>query len=342
MRPIHGPATSPTFFEYVGAGLIVFGVLWMLVREHRTLDGRARTLNKWSCLPTFAPGKATGLGDVIAVVIDRESETIHYRRRPDTVEDRDNVWLLGREGERRLLDSLPNKPFEARRLAEAASRLLGVEYRDTTCNPPEIKQCSELDESLGRRYLRKAQPLPQLQEPPILWFSSIESPEGLDIRIPQGNLVDFWKTLLWGVGIFLAALVSWTLLCDGEWEGPLLALLTVAIPIGLPWISTAWPASRLTESLFLSRRSLKVESTMYGRHEIPLEELEDLILLDFRENQSYRNFQAERYFPMGCLCARSDRVEARFGGSLDGANLNYLRALLVNRIVEYTRCHGSV
>ncbi|MGI5845502.1 MAG: hypothetical protein ACOX9B_15205 [Candidatus Xenobium sp.] len=316
---------------------MVFGVLRMLVREHRTLDGRARTLNNWSCLEGLAFSEPIELGEVKTVLIDRESKLIRYQKRPDTVEDRDNVWLLNRKGERHLLDSLLNKPFEARRLAEAASRLLGADYCDTTCNPPENKTCSELDESLGQRYLRQARPLPKLRKPPSLSFRCIELPEALDIRIPQGNLVDFWRPFLCGVGIFLAALVGWTMLWGGDWKGPLMILLVSIMPYTLPWLCTTWPASRLTESLFLSRRSLKVESTMYGRHEIPLEELEDLILLDFRENQLNRNFQAERYFPVGYLCARSDRVEARFGGSLDEANLEYLRALLVNRIVEYTR-----
>lgn len=336
-RPIVGPVTSPPFLEYLGTATIVLGLVLMPLRQRRTLDGRARTLNDWSCLGWLVPGKATGLGEVRAVVIDREAKVIRGRDLPDSMEEVDNVWILDRGGDLRQLDSFPNRPFEARRTAEAASRLLGVEYRDTTCNPPDIKTPSELDESLGQRYLRKAQPLPEPQEPPVLWFRCLESPEGLDIRIPRAHLVDFWGPILWGMGLFLAALVLLVQLLDEDWMRMFPALLVGALPFSLPWICTSWPASRLTESLRLTRRSLKVDSTLYGRHEIPLAELEDLFLRDFRKNRMYRNFQVERYFPVGCLCARSDRVQACFGGSLDETNLEYLRALLLNRIVEYTR-----
>lgn len=339
-RPDPGSEMSLSeLFEYLGGAAMVFGVVWMLVRERRTLDGRVRTLTDWSCPPWLPPGQAIGLGEVSAVVIEREAKVIRGRDLPDSVEDVDSVWILGRGGDFRQLDSFPNMPFEARRTAEAASRLLGVEYRDTTCNPPDIKTCSELDESLGQRYLRKGQPLPQPQEPPNLRFRCMESPEGLDIRIPRAHLVDFWRPVLWGMGLFLAALVLLVQFLADDWMMMLLVLLFAALPLSLPWICTSWPASRLTESLRLTRRSLKVDSTLYGRHEIPLAELEDLFLRDFRENRMYRNYQVERYFPVGCLCARSDRVQACFGGSLDEANLEYLRALLVNRIVEYTRAN---
>lgn len=337
-RPDPGPEMSLSdLFEYLGGAAMVFGVVWMLVRERRTLDGRARTLSDWSCLGWPDAGMVTRLGDIEAVVIDREAKVIRGRDLPDSVEDVDSVWILHRGGDLRQLDSFPNRPFEARRTAEAASRLLGVEYRDTTCNPPDIKTPSELDESLGQRCLRKGQPLPQPQEPTNLRFRCMESPEGLDIRIPRARLVDFWRPVLWGMGLFLAALVLLVQFLADDWMMMLLVLLFAALPLSLPWICTSWPASRLTESLRLTRRSLKVDSTLYGRHEIPLAELEDLFLRDFRENRMYRNYQVERYFPVGCLCARSDRVQACFGGSLDEANLEYLRALLLNRIVEYTR-----
>ena len=334
------PAILWGFLEIVGGTMLVLGVLLMLLRQRRTLDCRARTLSNWSCLEWLAPGKASEpleLGEVKAVLIDRASDAFKDDKPLVIVSDVDSVWIFDKDWDRCLLDSFPNKPFEARRLAEKACRLLGVEYRDKTRRPPDIRKYSELDESLGRRYLRKAQPLPQLQEPPNLCFRCLESPVGLDIRIPKGNLVDFWRPFLWGLGIFLAMCGCFVLFLEEDGQPLLFYLLVVAIFLTLQWVCAAWPASRLTESLFLSRRSLKVESTLYGNHEIPLEELDDLFLRDFRENQIYRTFRPERYFPVGCLCARSSRVQACFGGSLDGANLNYLRALLVNRIVEYTR-----
>ncbi len=252
-RPDPGPEMSLSdLFEYLGGAAMVFGVVWMLVRERRTLDGRARTLSDWSCLGWPDAGMVTRLGDIEAVVIDREAKVIRGRDLPDSVEDVDSVWILHRGGEFRQLDSFPNRPFEARRTAEG-----------------------------------KGQPLPQPQEPPNLRFRCMESPEGLDIRIPRARLVDFWKPILWGLGLYAVALVLLVQFLADDWMMMLLVL--------------------------------------------------DLFLRDFRENRIYRNYQVERYFPVGCLCARSDRLQACFGGSLDETNLEYLRALLLNRIVEYTR-----
>ncbi len=338
MRPIQGPAAaSPSLAEYLTGTAMVSGILWLLLRQWRTLDGHALTLSGWSCLGRVAPGKATGLGEVTAVMIDRQAKIVRCRDAPDSVDDVDSVWLLDRGGKRLLLDSFSNKPFEARQTAESVSRLLGVEYRDTTCSPPDIKKSSELDESLGQRYLRTAKTLPQPQEPTNLRFRCLASPEGLEIRIPRAQLVDFWRPLGWGLGLSLALTVLLIYFCRDVAGFVLLVLLFMLLPVALPWIWTAWPASRLTESLRLSRRSLQVDSTLYGHHEIPLTELEDLFLRDYRQNRVYRNYQTERYFPVGCLCARSDRVQACFGGSLDEDNLEYLRALLVKRIVESTR-----
>ena len=334
------PAILWGFLEIVGGTMLVLGVLFMLLRQRRTLDCRARTLSNWSCLEWLAPGKASEpmeLGEVKAVLIDRASDAFKDDKPLVIVSDVDSVWIFDKDWDRCLLDSFPNKPFEARRLAGAVCRLLGGELHDKTRTPPEIKTCSELDESLGQRYLRTAQPLPQLREPPSLRFRCLESPEGLDIRIPKADLVNFWRNFLLGLGVFLATWVGLVLYLEEDWGFIFLCLLAGAIYVTLPWIATSWPVAHLTESLFLSRRSLKVESTLYGNHEIPLEELDDLFLRDIRENRMHRRLQPERYFPVGCLCARSYRVEACFGGSLDGANLYYLRALLVNRIVEYTR-----
>ncbi len=153
-----GPPSGPPHALYIGGFLCFVGLSWMLVRLQRTLDSRTRILTGWSWHGCCSTGQPTRLGPIEAVVIERESRVMVYRKNPSTnVEDVDHVWLQDPEGGRILMD------------------------------------------------------------------------------------------------------------------------------------------------------------------------------------KKSRDFQAERFFPVGCLCARSDRVEACFGGSLDEANLEYLRALLVNRIVELTR-----
>jgi len=336
-EPAPGGPESGLF--YLGSLFVFSGLFWLLVRLRRTLDARSRTLTGWRWYGFSTMAEPIRLESIEAVVIERESRVLTSRKNPQTnVEDVDHVWLQDSQGGRILLDSFPNRPFQAHGLAEAASRLLGVEFRNLTVAPPLVKKSSELDESLGQRYLRTAQPVPEPQSPPRQLLTGLEAPDGLEVRMPRANLANPWKPLQTVVGGTLFwTVVLRVLMDDWGWKTCLGFGLSLSLTYALPFFWTSFQAARLTESVRLTPRSLRVDSTLYGHHEIPLEELEDLEVRDFRKNQQSRDFQAERFFPVGCLCARSDRVEACFGGSLDEANLEYLRALLVHRIVEFTK-----
>jgi hypothetical protein len=333
------PSSSDPFTFYLGSVFLCIGLFWRLIRPWRTLDARSRTLTGWCWygFPTMA--EPIRLESIEAVLIERESRVLKSDRSVySKVEEVDHVWLEESAGGRILLDSFPDRPFNAHRLAEAASRLLGVEFRNLTVTPPLVKSISELDESLGQRHLRTGQPLPDLQVPPILWMTCMEAPGGLEVYMPRANLADPWKplqtALFWTLFMTVFSLLAFD---EWGWKTSLGVSLSVSLVGTFLPFWTSCQAARLTESLRLTPRSLRVDSTLYGHHEIPLEELEDLTVRDFRKNQRSREIQVERFFPVGCLCARSDRVEACFGGSLDEANLEYLRALLVHRIVEFTK-----
>ncbi len=64
-----------------------------------------------------------------------------------------------------------------------------------SCLPPIIRGLPELNESLGRRYLRTGQPLPEPQAPVLKALNCLETPEGLEIQIPNANLASPWKPL---------------------------------------------------------------------------------------------------------------------------------------------------
>ncbi len=96
-------------------------------------------------------------------------------------------------------------------------------------------------------------------------------------------------------------------------------------------------ASRLTETVLLTPRGLRVESSVYGIQEIPLERLEELVLRDLSSYRAYRQRQVEGFYRHGLLCARGDGIQVRFGGGLEGVELEYVRDLLIQRMVAWAR-----
>jgi len=319
-----------------GGAFLLLGLAGMLVQKGRVLDGDTRTLTDWWGLVRPMLRDVLSLAKAGTVEITREARVHQGRHGPRQVEEVYEVHL--RVSNRSLLvDRFPDDPEEARWTAEAVSRRLGSDFRDKTVSPPVLKKSTELDESLGQRYLRTGRPVPKPRRPSACRLRCLESPEGLEIRIPRANLANPWKPV--GAALGLAAFLA--LLSVVIWQESWGFSIPTALIVGglmearATWSS--WQARRLTETLRLTRQALRVESTLYGNHEIPLGELEDLVLRDFSKHKRQREVQIERFFPVGVLCASSDRGQACFGGALGLDEMQYLQALLVERIVEFSR-----
>ncbi len=330
------PMEFRLFWAFFGGGLMLLGVAGMLVSKGRILDGEARTLTDWWGLPRPVLRDVLSLAKAGAVEITRESKVHKGRYGPRQVEEIYEVRL--RVSHRSLLvDRFPDDPEGARWTAESVCRLLGSRFRDKTVGRPLLKKSSELDESLGQRYLRTGKPVPGPRRPSNCRLRCLEGPEGLEIRIPRANLANPWKPVLTALGMALFLLLLSVFVWQESWVFSVPTALVVGGLMEARATWSSWQARRLTETLRLTRQALRVESTLYGSHEIPLGELEDLVLRDSREDKHHREVQVERFFPVGVLCARSDRVQACFGGALGMDELDYLQALLVERIVEFSR-----
>ncbi len=319
-----------------GGACFLSGLVGMLVQKGRVLDGDTRTLTDWWGLARPMLRDVLSLAKAGAVEITRESKVHKGRHGPRLVEDVYEVHL--RVSNRSLLvDRFLDDPEEARWTAEGVSRLLGSDFRDKTVSPPVLKKSRELDESLGQRYLRTGRPVPKPRRPSACRLRCLESPEGLEVRIPRANLANPWKPVGSALGMALFLLLLLVFVWQESWGFSVPTALVVGGLMEARATWSSWQARRLTETLRLTRQALRVESTLYGNHEIPLRELEDLVLRDVRGDKARREVQIERFFPVGVLCARSDRGQACFGGALGLEELHYLQALLVERIVELSR-----
>jgi hypothetical protein len=319
-----------------GGACFFSGLVGMMIQKGRVLDGDTRTLTDWWGLIRPVWRDVVSLARAGAVEITRESRVHKGRHGPRQVEEVYEVHL--RVSNRRILvDRFADNPEEARWTAEGVSRLLGSDFRDKTVSPPVLKKSSELDESLGQSCLRTGRPLPKPHRPSACRLRCLESPDGLEVRIPRANLANPWRPVGAALGMALFLMLLSVFVWQESWGFSVPTALVVGGLMEARATWSSWQARRLTETLRLTRQALRVESTLYGNHEIPLRELEELVLRDFREHKAQREVQVERFFPVGVLCARSDRGQACFGGALGLEELQYLQALLVERIVEFSR-----
>lgn len=311
-----------------GSALSVAGLALAAWRQGARLDAATRTWTTWN-----GPRRRhTSVEGARAVDLTRESHTLENPKGLDSVVDVYDVSLVGTFGTLRV-DRLEDAPDEARRVAESFARCLRVAYRDRTVKPALEKKPDELDESLVDRHRRLKKPLPTPRPPARLLSTHREGPQGLEILIPRTRLADPTMPLLTLGGILAAAVVLG--LANGGPEFVLLYLLLSLIPAmlvaGLPlWL--ALRANRMREKILLTQDVLRVESSVHGRHEIPLRLLEELTVDRVGARKS-RQTQVEQHFRAGVVCARSDATTARFGGALPDAELEYLRDLLVQRIL---------
>lgn len=326
---VYGGMTPGETPALVGGAILGAGGLALAAfRRRAVLDGANRTWTDWS-----GPRRTQTRVDGARVVdLTCETQTCENPKGLDSVVDVYDVTLGGTFGSLRL-DRLQDEPDEARRVAESVARCLRVTYRDRTVKPAFEKKPDELDESLVDRHrrLRKRPPKPR---PPARLLSTLkEGPRGLEILIPRTRLADPTMPLLILGGILAAAVVLG--LANGGPEFVLLFLLMSLIPAlllaGLPlWLAVR--ANRMRERILLTQDVLRVESSVHGRHEIPLRLLEELTVDRVADRKS-RQTQVEQHFRAGVVAARSDATTARFGGALPDAELEYLRDLLVQRIL---------
>ncbi len=320
----------------VGALVTALGVVLLLIRHGRILDGRTRQLTSWWGVLVPCWRQVGALEQARVVEITLQTAVVRGGKGPSHVNEYYDVTLLG-GGKPLRLDRFLDDPEEARWAAESASRALRVRYRDRTVVPVVEKTADQLDESLGQRFLRTGERPSEPRQPAGCRAVYRSLAEGLEVHIPRAGLADPWREA--GPGLFMAVLLPLLVIYgkNSPWQvavplGVVVAALSVALPV-----RRAWQADRLTETLRLTPQSLRVESSLYGNHEIPLSQLEELVLRDLSADARHRETQAERYFRHGFLCARSDQVQARFGGALEGVELEYVRDLLLQRIAAWAQ-----
>jgi len=319
----------------VGLVLTALGVGMLLIRHGRILDGRVRRLTSWWGFPGpwFRQECSVQAGRMVEVTL--QTKAVRGGRGPSHVNEYYEVTLLG-TGRPLRLDRFLDDPDQARFLAESVSRVLGVRYRDRTVVPVVEKTADQLDESLVQRFLRTRQE-PPVPRPPDECRASYRSlPEGLEIHIPRACLADPVRQLAPGLVLVPLSFAVIVLAGGSSWVlglvGAALAVLAVGV-FGRPVLQ----ASGLTETVLLTPRSLRVESSVHGVQEVPLERLEELALRDLSSHKHYRQTQVEQFYRHGLLLARGDEVQARFGGALDGVELEYVRDLLIDRMVAWAR-----
>lgn len=314
--------------KVVSGVIVLLGLGLATLRRGVVLDGAART---WTTRVGPWRRQVVSLEKSRVVEITRQSETLRNSKGPSCVVDHYDVTLKGEMDVR--VDRLDDAPDEARWLAEAVSRSLGVLYRDRTVEPTLEKKVGQLDEPLVERYRREGRPAPQPRQPETCRATCRDGPRGLEIRIPAAPLADLRSPLLGLAGMALvgglfglAASLSWPAFAAG---GALVALPTSGVQL---W--RGWQANRMREHVLLSSQALLVDSNLYGRHEIPLSRLEELHLHRMGRDQGGRENQVEQHFRAGFLCARSDERTARFGGGLSLPELEYARDLLLQRMIR--------
>ncbi len=331
-RPF-GPAAP---WVLVGAVLTGLGAALLLARHGRILDGRVRLLTSWWGVLVPWYRQECSLQGARVVEITLETRPVQGGRGPSYVDEYYGVTLLG-TGRPLRLDRFLDDPDEARFLGESVSRVLGVRYRDRTVVPVVEKTADQLDESLVQRFLRTRQE-PPVPRPPDECRASYRSlPEGLEVHIPRAHLADPVRELAPGLALVLLIPAVTVLGVEAPWIlGLVMGVLGAAAFVGTRGRAVL-QASRLTETVLLTPRSLRVDSSVYGVQEIPLEKLEELVLRDLSPHKRYRQTQVEGFFCHGFLRARGDEIQARFGGALDGVELEYVRDLLIHRMVAWGR-----
>jgi hypothetical protein len=327
--------------DRVGTGLLMVGAVLLLYRRTAVLDAGARTLTSgWGLL---VPWRTVVRSVESMDLAELEVETQVFRGRGGvSVYEYYPVTLSGPHGPLRL-DRLQGDRQEARRLARQVSRLLAVRYCDRTVDPPLKLLPSQLDESLGQRYLRTGEELAEPQKPGGCRALYRETPEGLEVHIPRAGLASFWGTLgLMAAMAVMAALFGsrgstfyWSRLGEAGW---LVAVVAVVAAYPL-WL--AWKLDRLVETVRLDRLGLKVASTMEGHLEIPLQELRELVVIDKSSTVDSMKGKPIQPYRAGVLSAGTDLTDICVGRALDHGELNYLHTLLLRRIVAFARQHAG-
>ncbi len=329
--------------ERVGIGLLLAGAILLLYRRTAVLDGEARSLTSgWGLL---VPWRTVVRSVESMDLVELEVETQVYRGRGGvSVYEYYPVTLSGPKGPLRL-DRLQGDRQEARRLARQVSRLLAVRYCDRTVDPPLKLLPSQLDESLGQRYLRTGEALDEPRKPDGCHAVYRETPESLAVHIPRAGLASFWGTL--GIMAAMAVLAAcmyassqgasfyWSRLGEMGWLVAVVAVMA-AYPL---WL--AWKLDHLVETVRLDRFGLKVDSTMEGHLEIPLQELRELVVIDKSSTVDSMKGKPIQPYRAGVLSAGTDLTDICAGRALEREELDYLHSLLLQRIVAFARQHAG-
>ncbi len=349
------------FFVFFGLPFAAIGTVLVFGRSGFTIDRRRGVVREWKGI--VVPMKRT---ETLLSLY----ECVTVRQKPGDKDSVDTypVALAGPGVKKSLTIAFPADYVEARRMAEELSRFLDKPLEDSSAAKKVVREPDRLDEPLRDRFRRTGEDARMLPPMPhVLQAKILESADGVTLELPVRTPA-FFRYLALAVSFFMAAVVGFTFIptisrLPFEPSTRFGLTLFVSALFILGPILTGLRLSRMPSGrstlVTVNRSVFRVEERARGKtavREIPLDELEDLVLPTTRSIIEETDIPGRRRhsdpgdtgtprMPDGRpvpgfflsllklagspgITARSDKTTLTFGQGLPEAELVYIHGLI--------------